>query len=137
MYRNQIEVSWATLKAAISRYYMNRKWLDKQKGRATRAYYREPKHFKESPSECYIRKSELLNTVFSLEDSELILEVMEGAPASWNTILTTQLYLDAVEFQEAIRFHEDNLVRMPLDFALKRETYDQNPRFRDRETYAP
>ena len=38
-YRDQIEVSWTTLKGAISRYYMNRKWLDKQKGRATRAYY--------------------------------------------------------------------------------------------------
>ena len=30
-YRNKIEVSWTMLKATISHYYMNRKWLDKQK----------------------------------------------------------------------------------------------------------
>jgi len=81
---------------------MNRKWLDKQKARATCAYYREPQHDREMPSEYYIHKSELLNTVYSLEDSEIILEIMEGTPASWNTILTTQLYLDTVEFQDAI-----------------------------------
>jgi len=107
---------------------MNCKWLDKQKGRATRAYYRELRHSKETPSEYYIRKSELLNTIYSLEDSELILEIMEGTPASWNTILTTQLYLNAVEFQEAISFHEDSLVRMPSDLK-KREIYDSESRF--------
>ena len=53
-YWNQIESSWAMLKAAISQYYMNRKWLDKQKGRATCAYYREPRYSKETPSEYYI-----------------------------------------------------------------------------------
>jgi len=74
--------------------------------------------------------------VYSLEDSELILEIMEGAPASWNTILTTQLYPDAVEFQEAIRFHEANLMRMPSDL-VKRETYDLEPRFQSREAYMP
>ena len=101
-YRNKIEVSWTMLKAAISHYYMNWKWLDKQKARATRAYYEEAGYHRETPSEYYIRKSELLNTIYSLDVSELILEIMEGTPACWNTILTTQLYVDAVEFQEAI-----------------------------------
>jgi len=136
-YRNKIEISWTMLKAAISRYYMNRKWLDKQKARATLAYYREASHNKETPSEYYIRKSELLNTVYNLEDSELILEIMEGAPACWNTILTTQLYVDAVEFQEAIRFHEDNLMRMSADTNFRRELHDQDHRFRSKETYTP
>lgn len=116
---------------------MNCKWLDKQKGRATHTYYREPRHNKETPSKYYICKSELLNTVYSLEDSELILEIMEGAPANWNTILTMQLYLDAVKFQEAIRFHEDNLMRMPTDLTQRKETYEQDPRFRNKETYTP
>ena len=136
-YRNRIEVSWTTLKAAISRYYMNRKWLDKQKARATRAYYQEPGHTKETPSEYYIRKGELLNTVYNLEDSELILEVMEGAPASWNTILTTQLYVNAVEFQEAIRFHEDNLIRISAEVTFRKESYEQDYRFQNKDTYTP
>ena len=65
-------------------------------------YYQETGYQRETPSEYYIRKSELLNTIYSLDDSELILEIMEGAPACWNTILTTQLYIDAIKFQEAI-----------------------------------
>ena len=55
---------------------------------------------------------------------------------SWNTILTTQLYLDTVEFQEAIWFHEDNLIRMPADH-VKRDTYEPDPWFQSRETYMP
>jgi len=136
-YRNQIEVSWTVLKGAISRYYMNRKWLDKQKARVTCAYYREPQHDRETPSKYYIRKSELLNTVYSLEDSEIILEIMEGTPASWNTILTMQLYLDTVEFQDAIRFHKDNLMRMPPDVTLRKEKYEQDFRRQSKESYTP
>lgn len=116
---------------------MNHKWLDKRKARVTRVYYREPQHDKETPSEYYIYKSELLNTVFSLKDSELILEIMEGAPASWNTILTMQLYLDTTEFQDAIRFHEDNLMRMPSDIILKRERCEQDFRCQSKESYTP
>ena len=37
---------------------------------------------------------------------------MEGAPANWNTILTTQLYTTAREFQSAIRYYEDTLMRL-------------------------
>lgn len=136
-YRNKIEVSWTTLRGTISRYYMNRKWLDKQKAQATRAYYQEASHSKETPSEYYICKSELLNTVYNLEDSEFILEIMEGAPAYWNTILMMQLYVDAVEFQQAIQFHEDNLMRMSTDIIFRKESYDQDHRFRNKETYTP
>ena len=117
------------LKAAISCYYMNRKWLDKQKARATHMYYQEAQHDREMPSEYYIRKSKLLNTVYSLDDSELILEIMEGTPACWNTILTTQLYVDAVEFQEAIQFHEDNLMKMSAEVTFRKESTDQGYRF--------
>ncbi|KDR65015.1 hypothetical protein GALMADRAFT_82397 [Galerina marginata CBS 339.88] len=87
----------------------------------------------ETPSEYYIRKSDLLNTVYTLDDSEIILEVMEGAPANWNTILTTQLYLTVVEFQAAIRFHEDTLMR--LDGHIKRDLSNALPR--DQNTYSP
>lgn len=113
-YRMNVEKNWDTMKEAISDFYMNRKWLDQQKGKAIRASYREPGHTKETPSDYYIRKTALLNLVWNLDDSELILEVMQGAPSTWNTILTTQLYTTAVQFQAAIRYHEDALLRLDL-----------------------
>ena len=48
----------------------------------------------------------------NLDDSEIIMEVMDTAPASWSTILTTQSYKHVVEFQSAIRYHEDSLLRL-------------------------
>jgi uncharacterized membrane protein len=91
---------------------MNRRWLDHQKGRANRAFYRETDYSNELPSEYVIRKAELLRTVYNLEDTELIMEIMEGAPTVWNTVLTTQLYQDIVEFQNAVHFHEETLVKL-------------------------
>lgn len=111
-YRAEIERNWDALRTAIGTYYMNRKWLDRQKAKANRASYRETTYVRETPSEYFIRKSDLLNTVYSLSDAELIMEVMDGAPASWNTVLTTQLYDTALDFQSAIRFHEDTLMRL-------------------------
>lgn len=131
-YRDAIEQNWDTLRGCISSYYMNQKWLDKQKARAIRAFYRDQGHARESPSEYYIRKAELLNTVYTMNDSEVILEVMEGAPASWNTVLTTQLYTDVIEFQSTIRFHEDTLMRLDPTTATsyRRDRYEAPP-FRD------
>lgn len=131
-FRRSVERNWDTLRTAITGYYMNRRWLDKQKTRALRAYYREPPHSKETPSEYYIRKRELLDTVLTLDDSELITEIMEGAPANWNTILTTQLYDTAMEFQTGLRFYEETLMR--LDESQRTHRYD-NP-YRDSRPYA-
>ncbi|KAF8872745.1 hypothetical protein CPB84DRAFT_1753487 [Gymnopilus junonius] len=128
-YHDKIEVNWDMMKKAISEYYMNCKCLDKQKARANRACYCEFKYAKETPSEYFIRKSDLLNTVYNMNDSEMILEVMEGAPANWNTVLTMQLYMSVVEFQAAIRFHEDTL--MHLDGTVRRERYEYSPRDKD------
>ena len=97
---------------AVGSYFMNRKWLDRMKAKASKAYYREPGHYRETPSEYFIRKNELLTTVNNLDDSEIIMEVMDTAPANWSTILTTQSYKDVVEFQAAIRYHEDSLMRL-------------------------
>ncbi len=114
-YRRHIETNWDTLKDAIGAYYMNRSWLDKQKARANRAYYRESGHTLERPSDYYIRKSQLLTLVYSLTDSEIIMEVMNNAPSGWTSILTTHLYSTVVEFQSALKFHEDALIRMGTD----------------------
>lgn len=72
-----------------------------------------------------------------MDDSEIILEVMEGAPASWNTVLTTQLYVDVIEFQSAIRFHEDTLIRLDATTsnsnAYRRDRFE--PAFRDNNPF--
>jgi hypothetical protein len=128
-YRSEIEKNWDTLRKAFSTYYLNRKWFDRQRGRANRASYRDSGHSRETPSEYFIRKTELLNTVYNMDDSEIILEVMDGAPSTWNTILTTQMYRDIVQFQSAIRYHEDALMK------LDRHDRELSYRERDRERY--
>ena len=40
----RIEENWTTLKKAISEYWMNHHWLEKQKLRANRARFREVRH---------------------------------------------------------------------------------------------
>ncbi|PBK82564.1 hypothetical protein ARMGADRAFT_886456, partial [Armillaria gallica] len=77
-YRLDLERNWATLREGITDYYMNRRWWERQKDRARSATYRQPGQARETPSEYYIRKSELLNTAFSLTDSEMISQVMDG-----------------------------------------------------------
>ncbi|KAJ6454793.1 hypothetical protein C8R45DRAFT_1111727 [Mycena sanguinolenta] len=128
-YRSEIEQNWDTLRQAFSTYFLNRKWLDSQRGRANRASYRDSGHSRETPSEYFIRKTELLNTVYTMDDSEIILEVMEGAPSTWNTILTTQMYRDIVEFQAAICYHEDALMKLDR----QERDYGYRDRNRDRE----
>ncbi|THU89464.1 hypothetical protein K435DRAFT_821394 [Dendrothele bispora CBS 962.96] len=111
--RRKLEESWDQLRQEIMGYYMNQTWLDKTKKRAWDTRYREMGHTRETPSDYYIRKSDLLTAVFQMEDSELILEIMDGAPKGWHTILTTRLYKDVCELQSAIRYHEETL--MDLD----------------------
>jgi hypothetical protein len=38
-HRKKIEKDWDSLKEALGAYYMNRRWIDRQKSRANRAYY--------------------------------------------------------------------------------------------------
>lgn len=108
-YRRSITQNWGSLRTAIGSYYMNRPWLDKQKSRANKSHYREPGHSQESPTAYFIRKSELLNLVYSYSDSEIMMEVMEGAPKFWATILDPHRCKNLIEFAEAIKYHEDAL----------------------------
>ncbi|THU99502.1 hypothetical protein K435DRAFT_586953, partial [Dendrothele bispora CBS 962.96] len=111
-HRKEIETDWRLLRRTIAEYYMNRKWSESTRRKANRAYYRESGHTRETPSEYYIRKKELLDIAYDLEDSEIISGVMEGAPPEWSTILTTQSYGTAMQFQSAIRYHEDTLLSL-------------------------
>jgi hypothetical protein len=78
--RERIEENWTTLKKAISEYWMNHHWLEKQKLRANRARFREAGHQRETPSEYVIRKMELLTLVYSYMDTETIQAIMMEVP---------------------------------------------------------
>ena len=93
---------WKTIRDVIGAYYMNRAWLDRQKARANRATFREPGHSNETPSEYYVRKAELLRLVSKLSDSEFIMEIMNGAPSYWHTVIDAQRCSTAVEFHVVI-----------------------------------
>ncbi|KAE9382996.1 hypothetical protein BT96DRAFT_844737, partial [Gymnopus androsaceus JB14] len=112
-HRNFLETDWRNLRKEIASYYMNRRWMETMRRKATRASYRETGHTRETPSEYYIRKCDLLTTVYELDDSELIMEVMDGAPTNWTIVLSPRTYETAMELQSAIRYYEDTL--MDLD----------------------
>lgn len=90
---------------------MNRTFLDKQKAQANKVSYRDVGNTRELPSEYVICKLELLQFVYNYTDNELINEIMEGAPSYWMPIVMPHLYQSLEEFQLAIKFHEDSLMR--------------------------
>lgn len=63
-------------------------------------------------SQYFICKHELLKLPYKNSESELISDIMTGAPRVWNTILTPCLYQTTSELQQAIKRHEDNLLEM-------------------------
>jgi hypothetical protein len=89
-YQQSIRRNWGTMRQALADFFLSSKWLDKTRTKALRASYRQAGHGREKPSEYFIRKRELLNSVYSFEDSSVMSEVMNGAPRSWCTVLDTQ-----------------------------------------------
>jgi len=107
--RREVMTNWGTLREAIRQHFMNRAWMDRQKRRALEAHYRDRANPKEKPTDYLYRKVELLDTVMDFTDSELIMEVMESAPAFWAQIIDTQRMRDLEDLQDAIKYHEERL----------------------------
>ncbi|KAF9001109.1 hypothetical protein BDQ17DRAFT_1244769 [Cyathus striatus] len=131
--RKKLESSWDNLRDGIAGYYMNRHWLDSQRTKAQKAKYREFNYCGETPSEYYIRKTELLKTGSDYSDRQLIDEVLSGAPLIWGTVLTPHIYYTAEEFQIAIKLQEKILLRydatgQPFQFNDYSTQPRQNPR---------
>ncbi|KZT20046.1 hypothetical protein NEOLEDRAFT_1028540, partial [Neolentinus lepideus HHB14362 ss-1] len=80
----------------------------------------------ETPSKYFICKRGLLELVYNFTDSQMIMEVMDGAPPVWRNVLTTHLYDNIVEFQAALKYHEDTLMKMD---SLTRPSF--TPEYRD------
>ena len=107
----RIEQNWTTLKKAISEYWMNHHWLEKQKLRANRARCREARHQWESPSECVFCKIKLLRLVYSYTDTETIQAIME-ITGTWASIINTEYQKMPREFQNIDNYHKESLKKL-------------------------
>jgi hypothetical protein len=112
-YQERIMLNWGTMRDAICGFSMNRPWLDRQKSIANRAKYREQGHPSETPTDYVIRKLKLLNMVYTLSDTEIILEILNGALAYWRTVIDTSSMTKFRHFQKAVHYHEQALTEGP------------------------
>jgi hypothetical protein len=112
---------------------MNQTWLENQKIKANSVRYRETGHGRESPSEYFIRKLELLQLNFNYTDRELINQIMVGYPAHWTSILTPHLFYNVEQLQSTVKFHEDLLLRMDVPRFPENPSF--NPRFNPRNPF--
>jgi hypothetical protein len=110
--RSRFEENWDALRQGICDYFMNQTWMEGQKIRANNAKYREYGHGRETPSDYFIRKLELLQLNYNYTDRELINQIMAGFSVQWTPILTPHLYLYTKQLQAAIKFFEDTLLKM-------------------------
>ncbi|KZP04508.1 hypothetical protein FIBSPDRAFT_685697, partial [Athelia psychrophila] len=108
--RSRYERSWTTLREAITGYYMNDQWLERQRIRATSARFRDATSPRELPTEYVLRKLNLIDMVYNYTQTEQIRLIMQEAPSAWTPIIQPQNCRTMVELQNAIKYHEENLV---------------------------
>ncbi len=124
--RDNCETDWENIREVIGEFFMNRAWVEKNRKIALGMRYREAGYSRETPSQYFIRKRELLELVFDNSDSELITDIMAGAPLSWRTVLTPRLYHTTTDLQQAIRLHEDDLLELEQVFTPRPVTVRPN-----------
>ena len=61
------------------------------------------------PSEYIIRKLKLISLVNIYTETEMIWVIM---PTAWSQVLNIQLYGIIVQFQNAVKFYEDNVIAL-------------------------
>jgi len=105
--------NWGTFRLAISTHFMNPHWLEKMKLRTLRMRYRQKSHESETPSDYFHRKLKMIRLLFTLTEPEIIMEIMNGAPRYWTTIIDTSRNITVQDLQDAIRYHEDQLLTNP------------------------
>lgn len=111
-YRERVSSDWDSLKQEIKAYWMNQSWVEKAQLRALKASYREPGHVRETPTEYYIRKLELLKFVYKFSPIQTMSEILLKAPRLWSTVLNPRTFSDLASFQTAIKYNEDLLIEL-------------------------
>ena len=130
--------NWSTLRERIRTYWMNQAWINKMQSKALRSRFRESGHGNESPTEYFIRKSELLTLVYNFTPKQIVHEILKTAPAIWHGILQPANLQSLSQLQSALRYNEENLNMMVEQFEPKfRKRDDSKPTLRSRSrTYA-
>ncbi|KAF8596459.1 hypothetical protein BDV93DRAFT_405737, partial [Ceratobasidium sp. AG-I] len=109
--KEAITQNWDTLQNAIISHFMTRAWYDKQKSKALRMCYRDEGNSSETPSDYIIRKKEHLTLIQTYSPTELIYEIMAGAPPNWQTILRLAEVDTWEDFQNQVCYYEDTLIQ--------------------------
>ncbi|QRW19991.1 Retrovirus-related Pol polyprotein from transposon [Rhizoctonia solani] len=109
-YRQIITEDWPALRQAITIHFMNRTFLNRSKNEAMQIRFRDKDHSEETPEDYVIRKMEALTIVSDWTDSELIFEIMNGAPKSWTTHIDTSRIVTWEDFLDKIAWHEEDLL---------------------------
>jgi hypothetical protein len=67
---------WGTLRRKIRGYWMTQAWVTKTQDRALKAAFRESGHNKESPTEFFLRKHDLLSLVYNFTPAQFMDEYL-------------------------------------------------------------
>lgn len=98
----------------MNKYWLTRTFLDKQRVKACAASYQDTTHAKETPSEYMIQKLNLIETCYNImSPTEIIREIQGGMPSLWlPTLVWTDMCKMVEEFQNLVKFHQDNLLML-------------------------
>jgi hypothetical protein len=127
-YREKITQNWGTLREEIRSYWMNRSWVNRMQAKALNMKYRELGYSKETPTEYFIRKYELLTMVYQFTPSQIMAEVLQKAPRLWSTVLNPRNFDSLASFQTAIKYHEDLLIELGERYEHQRRSTDHQSR---------
>lgn len=79
------------------------------------------------PSAYVVRKINLLRIVYDWSDIETIRFIMSEAPSSWSPILGPHFCTTIVEFQNTVKYHEENLIHASATYQdQSRHSYSPN-----------
>jgi len=128
--RRDSSINWDTMKNRIRTYWMNQAWINKMQYKALRARFREIGYGNESPTEYFIRKSELLTLVYQFPEKQVVHEILKTAPATWHGVLQPATIQTLTQLHNLLKFNEENLERLVEQFEpkFKRRNENQNSR---------
>lgn len=110
--RNEASQNWDTLREKVRTYWMNQAWVSRTQEKALKARFREMGHANELPTEFFIRKLDLLSSVYNFTEAQFMDEFLKKCPAPWFPVLNPIYFSDLKKFHAAIRYNEDHLERL-------------------------
>lgn len=114
-YRDRITQDWDMLRQAIGNHFCTLNWYNNLEAEALEARYQQPGYSAERPTDYFIRKLELLQTVHNWTERQLVNEILDNAPAYWRTVIQTTNIITLQALSDALEQHEKDLLKNPED----------------------